>query len=88
MRCQVIHDRNKVTGRDKLLSEIRDYGKLKKAWGHEHVFLSFGSWKPMGSYIYIAAYYKRQNWWLGVDNTLKQALIKLYERRASGEYKV
>ena len=42
----------------------------------------------MGSYIYIAAYYKRQNWWLGVDNTLKEALIKLYERRASGEDKV
>ena len=87
-RCQVIHDRNKATGLDKVLSEIRDYSKLKKAWGHGHVFLSFGRWKPMGNYIYIAGYHKRQNWWLGVDNTLKEALIRLYERRASGEYKV
>ena len=87
-RCQSIHDRNKATGLDKVLSEIRDYGKLKKAWGHGHVCLSFGSWKPMGNYIYIAAYHKCQNWWLGVDNTLKEALIKLYKRGASGEYKV
>ena len=28
--CQAIHDQNKATGLDKVLSEIRDYGKLKK----------------------------------------------------------
>ena len=42
----------------------------------------------MGNYIYIAAYYRRQNWWLGVDSTLKEALLNLHERRTSGEYKV
>ena len=84
--CQAIHDQNKATGLDKVLSEIRDYGKLKKTWGHGHIYLSFGSWKPLGSYIYIAGYYKHQNWWLGVDNTLKEALVNLFERRATGEY--
>ena len=71
-----------------MLSEIRDYGKLKRLWGHGHIYLSFGSWKPLGSYVYIAAYYKGQNWWLGVDNTLEEALINLSDRQASGEYKV
>ena len=46
------------------------------------------SWKPLGCYIYIASYYRRQNWWLGVDCTLKEALLNLHERRTSGEYKV
>ena len=86
--CQTIHDQNKATGRDKVLSEIRDYGNLKRVWGHGHIYLSFGSWKPPGSYVYIAGYYKHQNWWLGVDNTLKEALVNLFERRATGEYKV
>ena len=56
--CQAIHDQNKATGRDKVLNEIRDYGKLKYTWGHGHIYLSFGSWKPLGSYVYIAGYYK------------------------------
>ena len=86
-RCQVIHDWNKVTGRDKLLSEIRDYGRLKEAWGHGHVFIMTPNWKPPGYYIYIASYYKGQNWWLGVDCTLKEALLNLHERRMTGEYK-
>ena len=45
------------------------------------------SWKPLGCYIYIATFYKHQNWWLGVDCTLEEALLNLYERRVSGEYK-
>ena len=71
-----------------MLDEIRDYGKLKYMWGHGHIYLSSGSWKPQGSYVYITAYYKGQNWWLGVDNTLKEALENLSDRRATGEYKV
>ena len=77
-----------MTGRDKLLGKVRAYGKLKKAWGHGHVHIMPGSWKPLGYYVYIASYYKRQNWWLGVDCTLEEALLKLHERRMTGEYKV
>ena len=79
---------NKATGRDKLLVEIRAYVRLKKAWGHGHVHIMPASWKPQGYYIYIAAYYKGQNWWLGVDSSLDGALFNLYERRMTGEYNV
>ena len=68
---------NKVTGRDKLLSEIRAYGRLKKAWGHGHIFVMPASWKPLGCYVYIASYYKNHNWWLGVDSTLEEALLNI-----------
>ena len=79
---------NKAAGRDKLLDEIRAYGRLKKAWGHGHIFVMPASWKPLGYYIYIASYHKNHNWWLGVDTTLDGALLNLYERRMTGEYKV
>ena len=78
---------NRVTGRDKLLGEIRACGRLKEAWGHGSIFIMPGSWKPPGCYIYMATYYKRQNWWLGVDCTLEEALLNLHERRMTGEYK-
>ena len=78
---------NKVTGRDKLLGEIRAYGRLKQAWGHGHIHIMPASWKPLGCYVYIAAYYKNHNWWLGVDSTLEEALLNLHERRMTGEYK-
>ena len=86
-KYQLIHDMNKVTGRDKLLDEIRAYGRLKQAWGHGHVHIMPASWKPLGCYVYISAYYKNQNWWLGVDSTLEEALLNLHERRMTGEYK-
>ena len=44
------------------------------------------SWKPLGYYIYIASYYERQNWFLGVDSTLEEALLNLHKRRMTGEY--
>ena len=78
---------NKAAGRDKLLDEIRAYGRLKKAWGHGHIFVMPASWKPLGCYVYIASYYKNHNWWLGVDSTLEEALSNLHERRMTGEYK-
>ena len=71
-------------GRDMVLVEIRAYGRLKDAWGHGHIYVMPASWKPRGYYIYIMAYYEGQNWWLGVDSTLDEALIYLYERRMTG----
>ena len=67
-----------------MLVEIRAYGRLKDAWGHGHIYVVSASWKPLGCYIYIMAYYEGQNWWLGVDSTLDEALIHLYERRMTG----
>ena len=79
---------NKVTGGDKLLSEIRAYGRLKQAWGHGHIYTQAASWKPQGCYVFIVSFYKGRNWWLGVDSSLDEALFNLYERRMSGEYNV
>ena len=87
-KCQVIHDRNQAAGRDKLLVEIRAYGRLKQAWGHGHIYTQTASWKPLGCYVYIMSFYKGQDWWLGVDSSLDGALFNLYERRMSGEYNV
>ena len=71
-----------------MLVEIRAYGKLKQAWGHGHIYSQAASWKPLGYYVFIVAIYKGQSWWLGVDSSLDEALLNLYERRMSGEYNV
>ena len=57
-----------MIGRDKVHDEIPAYGKLKKAWGHGHIYIMPASWKPLGCYIYITTFYKGENWWLGVDS--------------------
>ena len=87
-KCKVIYDKNKETGFDKVLAEIRSYGRLKEAWGHGHIAPVSGSWKPPGYYFFIVANYQRHNWWLGVDCALDEALINLRERRMTGEYRV
>ena len=57
-KYQIINDRNKMIGRDKVHDEICAYSKLKNVWGHGHIYIMPASWKPLGCYIYIATFYK------------------------------
>ena len=85
VRCQLVYERNKLTKYDKVLSEIRSYGRLQEAWGHGFIILAFPhNWLPRGQYTWIASIYMEKTWWIGVDCTIDEAIDTLDERRMDG----